>query len=74
MPKKFKVTGSIYEPSCDGADRDGYLRFWDVIEAEDALEAVELAKEDYGDYMAVEHEGEVKSNDDEKKWLARNVT
>lgn len=71
MPK-FKVHGSMYEPSSDGANADGYLNFWDVVEADDEQEAIEIAKEDYGDYNHVTIHGTVKSETDETKWLARN--
>jgi hypothetical protein len=69
---KFKIHGSMYEPSSDGADKSGYIHFWDVIEAPTAQEAMEMAWEDYGDYNTLEVAGTVTSKADEKSWLANN--
>lgn len=71
MPK-FKIHGSLYEPSCDGADKNGYIHFWDVFDAPTESEAREMAYEDYGEYNALEMAGIIKDKADEKAWLAKN--
>jgi hypothetical protein len=71
MPK-YKIHGSLYEPSSDGADKNGYIHFWDVVDAPTETEAKTLTAEDYGDYMTLEGHGEASSARDEKAWLARN--
>jgi len=70
MPR-YKVTGSFYEPG-EFAGKDGYIRFWDVIEADTGQDAIEMALEDYGDFNHVTCEGEIVSKADEKEWLAKN--
>lgn len=72
MGAKFKLHGHLYEPSCDGADKNGYIHFYEVIEASSATEAIAIAKEDYGDYNTVESHGEIIGPLDEQTWLARN--
>lgn len=71
MPK-FRVLGQLYEPSCDGADKDGYIRFWDVVEAVDTDEAIELTRENYGEYNSITVYGEATNEAEEKAWLAKN--
>jgi hypothetical protein len=45
MPK-YKIHGSMYEPGIDnGSDANGYIHFWDVVEAETRFEAFELIYE-----------------------------
>ena len=69
---KFMLHGMLYEPSCDGADKNGYIHFYDVFEAESQDEAMNMAFEDYGDYNTIEFGGIANTKADEKKWLARN--
>ena len=66
--------GPAVEPARpgEGADADGYIRFWDVIEADTEAEAIKMAEEDYGDYNAISVHGEARSKVDEKNWIARN--
>jgi hypothetical protein len=71
MPK-FKVHGSFYGPNEEGANKEGYIEFWDVIEADTETEAIEMAKEDYGDYNAISCSGTVRNHADEIAWVARN--
>jgi hypothetical protein len=71
MPK-FKVHGMLYEPSCDGADKNGYIHFFDVIEAPTKSEAMSMAWEDYGEYNTLDVAGTITSPLDAIAWLARN--
>lgn len=70
MPK-FKIHGFLYEPG-EGADKNGYIRFWDVVEASTENEAKQLTAEDYGEYMTLEIHGTATSKKDEEAWLAKN--
>jgi hypothetical protein len=72
MPK-YKIHGFLYEPSCDGAGKDGYIHFWEVIEAPTQDEAVEMAKEDYGEYNTLICHGTVANQTDEDRWLGQNA-
>lgn len=72
MPK-FKVHGFMYEPSCDGADKNGYIHFYDVVEAADQKEAYAIAWEDYGEYNTLDCDGIAKNKHDEQLWLKRNA-
>jgi len=72
MPK-YKIHGFLYEPSADGVDKNGYLHFWDVVEAPTVKEAYEMTWEDYGEYNTLECAGEAKSKHDEQLWLKQNA-
>jgi len=70
---KFKVHGFMYEPGTDnGSDANGYIHFYDVVEAINETNARQIAWEDYGDYNTLEIHGVVASKADEKAWLAKN--
>jgi hypothetical protein len=71
MPR-FKIHGFMFEPSSDGADKNGYIHFYDVVEAETQTEASDITYEDYGEYNTLEFHGEAKNKSDEKAWIARN--
>ena len=72
MPK-FKIHGFMFEPGTDnGSDRNGYIHFYDVIEAPAEDEAFGIAYEDYGEYNTLECAGIAKTKADEKAWLAKN--
>jgi len=71
MPK-FKIHGMLYEPDCDGADKNGYIHFYDVFDAPTQESAMEMAYEDYGEYNALQVCGTVSGKTDEKIWLAQN--
>jgi len=65
----------MYEPGEDnGSDKNGYIHFWDVVEAKDEKEAMQIAWEDYGDYNTLEVAGVAKSKHDEQLWLKKNAT
>ena len=71
MPK-FKIHGSMYEPSCDGADRNGYIHFWDVVDAPTQEEAMAMTYEDYGEYNTLDVNGTADTIADELNWLSKN--
>ena len=70
--RKYMVRGSIYEPSCDGADKDGYLIFYEVYIARSEQEAIAKAGQDYGEMNTIRVHGVAKNKEQEKAWIARN--
>ena len=69
---KYKIHGSLYEPGAEGCDREGYIHFFDIFEAENEAEAKQMAWEDYGEYNHLDVDGFARSKDEEKAWIARN--
>jgi hypothetical protein len=72
MTDRHKVHGFLLEPSSDGADKNGYIHFYDVIEADSQDEAFRMAYEDYGEYNTLEHHGIARTDAEVEDWLAKN--
>jgi hypothetical protein len=70
--RKYMLRGSMYEPSCEGADSDGHVTFYDVVIARSEQEAIKMAEEDYGDMNVIRVHGIAKTKEQEKAWIARN--
>jgi hypothetical protein len=68
---KYMVRGSTYEPG-EFSGSDGYIRFWDIIQATSPEKAKKMAEEDYGDYNHIEVVGIAKDKAQEEHWLRKN--
>jgi hypothetical protein len=68
---KWLVRGSFYEPG-EFADKDGYVRFFDVMYAASEDEAKQQAAEDYGDYNEIVVVKQNPSKQEEEAWIKRN--
>jgi hypothetical protein len=69
---RYRIHGSLYEPSCDGADKDGYIHFWEVVDAPTADEALAITHENYGEYNTLHVHGIAHNAADAKSWLGQN--
>jgi len=69
---RYLVRGSFYGPNEDGADKDGYIRFWDVVSATSPELAKQMTEEDYGDYNNIEVVSIADNKKHEEHWLRKN--
>jgi len=70
---RYMVRGSWYGgPNEDGADKDGYLIFYDIVTATNEEDAIADTAENYGEHNTIRVHGIAKDKAAEEAWLARN--
>jgi hypothetical protein len=67
---KFKLHGTMYEPFSDGTYT--WIHIWEVIEAEDLEEALEIFCDLNGELYVLEFDGFAETDVDEESYLKKN--